>query len=299
MFNSLARFWLLAMAALASTPTLQAAQLENPTLQRCLISVQHEVEVPAQEAGVLVRLEAAEGVQVERSNLLAKIDDSQRQMQKRQALIEQQAAREEAENDINVRYAKAAARVAEAEYTQAVEANRQVTGTYPEAEIRRLKLAWHRAYLQIEQSQHEQRLATFRVESRAADVDAAETNIRRRTILAPVSGEVVALLKQAGEWVQPGEPVLRIVSYDTLRVEGFLNAKHYDPVDVAGRPVQVTVELARGRQVRFPGKITFVSSQVQAGGDYRLWAEVENRRDQGQWLLRPGLDARMTIEVKR
>jgi hypothetical protein len=34
---------------------------------------------------------------------------------------------------------------------------------------------------------------------------------------------------------------------------------------------------------------------LKAGGEYRVWAEVANRRERGHWLLRPGLEARMTI----
>ena len=43
--------------------------------------------------------------------------------------------------------------------------------------------------------------------------------------------------------------------------------------------------------------ITFVNPLVQAGGEYRVWAEVVNRQENGEWLLRPGLEAEMTIDV--
>ena len=38
----------------------------------------------------------------------------------------------------------------------------------------------------------------------------------------------MAVQKQPGEWVQAGEPVLRIARMDLLRVEGFVSAAEYN-----------------------------------------------------------------------
>ena len=90
---------------------------------------------------------------------------------------------------------------------------------------------------------------------------------------------------------------MRIVRLDRLRVEGFLNAKDFSPSEVGNRPVRVSIRLARGKTESFQGKITFVNPLVQAGGEYRVWAEVVNRMEGSQWLLRPCLEADMTIDV--
>ena len=59
----------------------------------------------------------------------------------------------------------------------------------------------------------------------------------------------------------------------------------------------MTVNFAGDREESFKGRIVFVSPLVEPGGDYRVWAEVENRQPQGsnQWLLRAGQQATMTI----
>lgn len=67
------------------------------------------------------------------------------------------------------------------------------------------------------------------------------------------------------------------------------------PGDVFGKPVKVVVELADGKLFVFDGEVTFVSPLIEAGSQYRIWAEVENRQEHGQWLLRPGMQAEMTI----
>ena len=56
-----------------------------------------------------------------------------------------------------------------------------------------------------------------------------------------------------GEWFNPGEPVLRIVRVDLLRIEGFLKAADYSPQDVTGKAVSVEVELPRGGREKFEG----------------------------------------------
>ena len=69
-------------------------------------------------------------------------------------------------------------------------------------------------------------------------------------------------------------------------------------LSVSGRPVTVEVELADGRKVRLSGQVVFVSPLIRAGNIYRVRAEVENRKENDQWLLRPGMAATMTIDLR-
>ena len=103
-----------------------------------------------------------------------------------------------------------------------------------------------------------------------------------------------------GEWMQPGDPLALVVRTDKLRVEGYVDASQWDPERVRDRPVTVTVSLARDRKETFRGRIIFVSPRVESGGDYRVWAEVANRResDSETWILRPGQTATMQIHSK-
>jgi hypothetical protein len=92
--------------------------------------------------------------------------------------------------------------------------------------------------------------------------------------------------------------VVQIVRVDRLRVEGFVSADQYSPAEIDERPVLVEAVLAHGEKVQFQGKIVFVSPIDQPGGEYLVWAEVDNRQAGGHWLLRPGTTATMTIETK-
>ena len=60
------------------------------------------------------------------------------------------------------------------------------------------------------------------------------------------------------------------------------------------------LQLADNRREQFKGRIVFTSPIVESGGDYRVFAEVENRQIEGtqQWLLRAGQTATLVIHSK-
>lgn len=268
------------------------------TIQHCQVFLIQDVEVPAEEAGRLVRVDVREDDIVEPNDLLAQIDDRQAQLQKTAAELERNAAQTRADDDIEVRFSTKSFELAEAELNQDLDINRKSQGVIPMSEIRRKILARHRAELQIDRSKLDLRVAQMTADVQQAAVLAAEDNILRRQINAPFKGVVIDVMKQEGEWVDIGEPVVRVVRMDRLRVDGFLDGKEFNPSELSDREVTVTVQLARGKAERFTGKITFINPLVQAGNHYRIRAEVENRQRQGHWLLRPGMNATMSVHAK-
>ena len=291
--------WLSAMAAVCTLPLFAGAAPppSEAQLHHCLVSLIEDVQIPAEVAGVLVKVNAKEGEQFEPGAPLVQINEKEATYQRDVALAEQKSSQEKADNDVNVRYAEAARKVAEAEYILNKKANETHPGTVPVVKMQELWLKVKQAELQIEQAEHERTIAAFETEGYKAKVDLADEQVRMRKITAPIKGEVVEVMFREGEWVEPGNPVLRIVRLDRLRIEGFLNIKDFSPSEVGKRRIHIAVPLARGRIEQFDGVITFVNPLVQAGGEYRVWAEVVNRQENGEWLLRPGLEAEMTIDV--
>ncbi len=292
--------WALVLAVAAPADKGRNAPIDpnRPVVSHCLVSLIDEAQIPAAEAGVLKTIEVHEGSQVTKGYVLAQIDDTQPQIRRNAALAEKASAEAQAKDDIGVRFSVAAADVAKADLQMGKDSNARVPGSVAVADINQRQLAYTKALLQIEKSTLEQKVAGFTVQAKDAEVSNAENDIMRRKVISPVDGEVVSVSKHPGEWVQPGETILRLVRLDRLRIEGYVNAKDFDPQQINNRPVSVEVELARGHKVTFEGKIVFVSPLVEVGGDYSVWAEVTNRQENGQWLLRPGLNAEMAIEMK-
>ena len=113
--------WATARSSAATTDTSAARPPgRGATLQTCLVSLIEEAEVPAQEEGVLYELAVREGTRVSKGQMLGRVSDRAEQFRKQLAASAYRAAKEKSENDINVRYATAAAKVAEAAYDAAL-----------------------------------------------------------------------------------------------------------------------------------------------------------------------------------
>ncbi|MEE2797184.1 MAG: HlyD family efflux transporter periplasmic adaptor subunit [Planctomycetota bacterium] len=283
--------------ALLVGSSLLAETADEPVLRRCLVSIVEEARVPAREAGVLVELSVKEGDMVSRGGSIARIDDSQPRFEKQKASAEHDQAIARAKSDVDVRYSVAAEQVAEAEVEKAVASNRRIPGSVTQVELARLKLNQKKSELQIEQAQLERQLSALDAQSKEVEVLAAENRIQRRQIASPIDGMIVQVYPHLGEWMQPGDPLARVVRTDKLRVEGYVDSSKYEPSTVHNRPVTVSVMFADEREESFKGRIVFVSPLVEPGGDFRVWAEVENRqaKESVEWLLRAGQTATMTI----
>ncbi len=273
----------------------------NPVLDRCLIKLQSEdeIRIPAQEAGVLISMPVKEGSRVAKGDLLATIDDREAKAALKVAQYALQSAQQRAKEDIEIRYAQAAEAVAQVDVEQDLKANRDHPGAIPDIEIRRKKLDRTRSSLQIEKARKDQILARLEAKTKQAERDAAKMALEWRTILAPFDGEVVTTYRHQSEWVNPGDPILKLVRFDTLHVEGFVYADQYNRGELQGKPVTVKVSRARGREIPVQGYIIYVDQMVRSDGSYRVRAEVKNEREGDNWLIQPGLKARMTIHLKK
>jgi multidrug efflux pump subunit AcrA (membrane-fusion protein) len=269
----------------------------NPILHHCVVKLIDEAVVSVEEPGLIAALEIREGLTVEAGLKLGRVNDGQARMAKLVAEAEHKIAQGKATNDIEVRYAESAAKVAEYEYRASLQANERAPNSISGVKLQELALSYEKAQRQIEQAQHNQAIFREEAEAKRVAVEAAEDDIRRRQIVAPINGEVVEVPVHLGEWLKPGDAVCKIIRLDQLAVEGFLRAADYEPGDLVGRPVVVEATLAHGRRVQFAGKIAFVHPEIDARGQFRIKAEVANAVEKGQFLLRPGHDVDMTIRV--
>jgi len=231
------------------------------------------------------------GERVQRGGLLARVDDSQAKLTEARAATEFSRIRREAENDLKVQLAEKHHAAAAAEMQRALDTEKRLPKSVSDTEFDRLRLAMEKAALEIEQAKFDVEMAQFAVKRSEHDLRLARMNVRRRRILAPLDGVVVEVKHRLGEWVEAGQPVVRIVRLDRLRAEGFLRAE-LATANIKHRMVRVDVRFGDDKVVSFDGKIVFVSPEIHpVNGKVQVWAEVENH----DGLLRPGLSASMTI----
>jgi multidrug efflux pump subunit AcrA (membrane-fusion protein) len=296
MLNVLITIAMMLQLSAPSDAERYSGQSADPVVKG-LVKVADQIKLPAKEPGVLVYLAVKEGSHVRAGQEIGRIDDSQPQTQKKAANYQLSAAVKRYSDDVDIRYAEATADVAKADYEMLVESNRLADKSVAQTEVRGKKLEWDKAILYAEKSRHERELAKYEAYTKKAEVEAAELAIKRRVITAPFDGVVEELSRKQEEWVNPGDPILKLFRLDTMQVEGAVDQSLYDPHELQGCEVTVEVEMARGRKESVRGRITKVSSIIRGDGMYNVRAEVANRQQHGSWMLRDGLPATMTIHL--
>jgi multidrug efflux pump subunit AcrA (membrane-fusion protein) len=150
-----------------------------------------------------------------------------------------------------------------------------------------------RIRLEVEQARRDVKLATITRDIEQRTVELSKLALAKRQIRAPLRGVVAEVFRHAGEWVEPGTRVMRLVRLDRLRAEGFVKADLISG-NLRGTPAAITVRRTGQRPMTFQGEVTFVSPEIDpVNGQVRVWAEVDNPK----LLLRPGMKAEMTISM--
>jgi multidrug efflux pump subunit AcrA (membrane-fusion protein) len=236
-------------------------------------------------------MSAKEGALVEAGTLLAKVEDSEARLTRDRAAIEVEVAKRMADKSIEIDIAKKALTVAETELLRAERSRQAVKGAVPQAEIDRLQLEVDRAGAQIRQTERDAATAAATAKLKEAEHALAALKVERHVIASPLRGRVIEHYKHRGEWVEPGENVMRLVRLDTLRAEGFVDANSLAR-DLTGSAVSLKVDLPGRGTTEFRGALVFVAPEVEpTTGQVLVRAEIENQ----MLLLRPGLSARMLI----
>ncbi len=262
-----------------------------------LIRIDEQVEVPAREAGVLAAVNVREGQMVERGACIAQIEDDEARIAADRAKIEMDVAKANAENDVGVRFAKKSREVVEAELRRSSEALDRYAKSISASEMDHLRLLVDKSKVEIEQAEHEYKIAGYTRQIKMTDYQAAQQAVSRRKVTAPLGGVVVQVSRHCGEWVKPGDSIVRIVRLDHLRAEGFLSSQYVSP-KLDGLKVKLIVDLpGRGAAgAEFAGKIVFVDPEIDpVNAQVHLRVEIDNEG----LRLRPGMRAKMQLEIPR
>ena len=280
----------LAVVVAGSATEQPVREIEIPSV---LVKLIEQVDVPAREAGVLAAVDVQEGEMVEEGDPLGRIVDTESQIAEERAKIELEIAKKNAANDVSIRFARKSMDVAKAELRRSLDSVDKYAKSISDSELDRLRLVVERNTLEIEQAEYDLAIAEFTQQIKENEHEAALEKVRRRKITAPIRGVVVDVHRRPGEWVKPGDAVVRILRIDRLRAEGFLDVRA-TAQDLSGCSVRLIVDLPGEAGAEFPGKLVFLSPEIDpVNSQIRIWAEIENQALQ----LRPGMRARMIVEL--
>lgn len=245
-----------------------------------------------------------------------------------QIQIQSKAARRQAENELKIKAAQKARDVASNELARAKRARSEFADAVSQSEIDGLQLTLDQATLEAAQASFEQQQQTLAadasdenarvqelaiqqsgVEIKQAEskqitsqlaaglqqgkVDAAKLNLEHHRIRSAFPCVIIELLKQEGEWVKPGDAVMRVLRLDRLKVEGFLPISQLRE-SMVGAPATISLIGLQDKRIEVSGRVSFVSPQVDAvNKEVAVWAEFEK----GDFQIRPGMQGSMTIHL--
>lgn len=255
-----------------------------------------EAEVPARRTGVLANIAVEEGAAVEAGDLLASLDDRAAKLDVAKAELERAQVHAKATNELRIEYADKALEVARAEMMRSSESNDKFARSISQSQLDVERLTVEKLELERRQAEHDLEIDRFELQLKENAVETAKLDLDLHRVRAPFAGVVALVRGRAGEWVEPGAPVLRLVAVDRLRAEGFAPASILGKVAVGSR---ATFAASRGNDAAsapggVEGVLKFISPEIDpVTSQVRVWAEIDNR--QGE--LRPGEHGELKLQT--
>jgi multidrug efflux pump subunit AcrA (membrane-fusion protein) len=290
-----------------AAPAAATAAPRSITVREALVTMFQDVNVPATELGMITAIHVTEGQQVDEQTLLADIDNREALAKQLIARGEVEAAQAQAASTAEIEVAEKAIDVAQAELDSMEEIRTKNPGAVSLTELRKFRFQLERAQAQLKLALTEQNIARLTAKVKTTQLQAIEIELDRLQIKAPFKGEVVELHKRRGEWATAGEPILHLVRMDKVRVKGFVYlSSGVAPDDVEGKPVEIVVSTAGGKQHTVKGTIGYASRVIEGVGNhrtFRVWADVDNQKvidpvtKKEGWAIQPGTTADMTIDL--
>lgn len=267
------------------------SQVKEIVVEGAILKTIESTSIATQVTGLLQEVVVKEGNKVKKGQEIAKIDDALIQLQLEKALVSLDATKKKQGSEIDLKLAEKSQTVAESEYKRALSANASVQNAYPVSEVERLKLLLDRSMLEVDRAKFQREMVAMDIASAEIECKQSRETLKRHRVVAPCDGVVVAVEKRAGEWVEPGTVVLKIVQIDRLRIEGFVQAENALPNLVGSKAM---VEVTNGDELlEMTAELVFVSLDANPlNSQVRVFLEVDNTAGK----LRPGLRPKTVIQ---
>lgn len=262
------------------------------TISNCAVFAIETAEIPAKETGVLGDVLVKLNQEVSKEQKLAKLESRTLEIEKSVAALQAQVASSEAADTTEIQVAEAI--VEEAKIFLQNYERMKAKGSASETELRQKELSVSQAELKLLNAKQTHEQKKLRAKLAQASLLATDERLLRTNLVAPFEGVIKEVFKGKGEWVQAGQPVVRMSRLNEVRVDCYINIAEQNASEFVDLPVQVESNLATLQSKIFSGKITSIDPDVSSLGTVRMHATIQNQRQNDQWLLRPG----MTVNLK-
>lgn len=262
----------------------------------CSVHLIDEIEIPARESGVLAELNVKEGDAVAANKIIGTIDQTLLQIELERAQRKLGVARDMASDNSSIDVAKKKYSLAKHEY----EVTRRLAGKGSKSnqEMMRARYSKDASAAEVSVAMMQKREAEGQASIEEVNLKQIRQMIDNSQVETMFDGQVLEIFKHPGEWVNKGEPIIHFARIERVWVEGTVSADECNIQDVMGQKTIVTLKQAGGQTVTFNGTIVSIPLKMEAAGSrFRVKAEVQNRFENGAWLLRPEAQLSMKIEL--
>lgn len=268
------------------------AMAEQIIIESAQTKLSVDVRLAARVPGTLEHISVREGSSVVVGQEIARQELDLAELKRAAAQVESKIAMLQSTDDVDLRYAQKTFQVAQEEYDRTLNADSRYPGSISKTEISRLRLQAEQAKLAIEQAERDQRLATLNKDLKSQGLTMATVEAGRHTLNSKVRGLVVEVFAHPGEWLNPGDPIVRVINLDQLRIEALADANKFgDGFREKSAEFQAQIP-GQKSPATFQGKIAFVSPEINpVTGETRILLLVDNPDHR----LRPGMTGRIVI----
>ncbi len=215
------------------------------------IQPETEVKISSEVSGEIIELPVVEGQQVEKGDLLVRINPDLIQSALTQAQASLQNVR------ANQAQSEAALKVAKANY----ERNQKL---FEKGVISRSE--WDQSISDYEIAQANVKSAFYNVQSAAANVNQSRDNLSRTSIYAPISGTISKLDVELGERVvgtqqMAGTEMMRVADLGNMEVEVDVNENDIVKINIGD---STRVEVDAYLKKRFKGEVTEIANSAES-----------------------------------
>ncbi len=260
---------------------------------KCVVFAAESVELPSQDSGIIASVEVRENDTIKANQVIAKLDGKIAELEKSTAGLQAQVAASEAQDESETRLAEAI--LEETQLQADLYEEMAAKGNSSPTEFRQKQLAAEQAKVRLIQSKTAKQQRELKSKLAQSAVILSQLKTDRLTLKSPFAGTVERIDHRAGEWVQVGTTIVKIIRLDEVRVDCFINLEQTDPSGLRAKPVKVILKSGT-RESLFSGLISSYDPEVNSAGQIRVHATVQNRKLGDDWALRPGMSVSMQLQ---
>ncbi|MDE5745101.1 MAG: HlyD family efflux transporter periplasmic adaptor subunit [Paramuribaculum sp.] len=224
-----------------------------------------EVVVSAQGAGVIKRLELAEGQQIKAESEVGYIDTLQLSLQRRQLIASLSATDSRRLNEnrqlASLRQQLANMRSEQRRYQQLVTEDaaprKQLDDINNQIEVLEKQISATNEQIGSANSSVAGQLSGI-----AAQVAQIDVRIADCIITSPIDGTVLAKYVEAGEYTAPGKPLFKVGDIGIMRMRAYITASQLTTLKI-GDKVKVFADLGDSDRKEYDGIVSWISEEAE------------------------------------